>query len=700
MPTLRSREIPFSPPQPPKSKSKPKTLTTPQTLTLTLTPNSTTTTTQSPPSIPSSSNPNHSLSPSRRRSPRLASMDGGAGSAGSTGSGRNRRRRDDDGSESKKSDDVKQEIDLGNWTGALDRGVSVRGGESSGVVLDRGKGILVQGDDDEGSGELGQRVPHPFDLNAPAGDSVQLDADVNMIDEAEVVVGQAVGSVAVNAARDDSALWQYNYKRTREAWKSAAQKSAESFAHYRHEKGAGPSNPEKIDEAAGRFDEARKRVQERGKKGKNQDMMYAVDRDGVVSVKWTPVAREDCGRPVHSLQDLCLDVLKKNADAIDSLLLIPNVFKHKLSRMLTDSKKMNTGFFDLLAQNAPFEIRLYDCSWMSEEEFQGSLEGCDTKNLTVIQLDQCGRCMPDYILSGTLARKGLPALTAISLKGGFRITDAGLKALVSAAPVLSSVNLSQCSLLTTAGIYSMVDSLSSTISELYLDGCETLDVILILPALIKLKHLQVLSLKGNPSVHDQFVRELVTAIGHQMKELIFADCVNLTDASMKVIGENCSKLRALDISNVCHVMDVGIGYIANGLEAVKSLAFSRQEFSDEAVAALIETCGTSLKELSLNNLKKISHQTAVSISKCCKDLETLDISFCRSLTEEAIGLIADHCSSLKMLKLFGCTQVTKVFLNSYSNRSLKLTGPKLTPILEGLKDPNPVFAPLRYPLEP
>ncbi|KAL9262295.1 Outer envelope protein 64, mitochondrial-like protein [Drosera capensis] len=81
----------------------------------------------------------------------------------------------------------------------------------------------------------------------------------------------------------------------------------------------------------------------------------------------------------------------------------------------------------------------------------------------------------------------------------------------------------------------------------------------------------VLSLMGIPCVCDRFVRELVTANGHLMKELIFADCLNITDSSMKDIWKNCAKLCTLDISNVPNVTDNGVGHIANGLAAVKSL---------------------------------------------------------------------------------------------------------------------------------
>lgn len=124
-----------------------------------------------------------------------------------------------------------------------------------------------------------------------------------------------------------------------------------------------------------------------------------------------------------------------------------------------------------------------------------------------------------------LVPKGLPALTTISLKGACRISDGGLAALVSSAPALRSINLSQCSLLTDVGIDSIANSLGSILQELYLDDCDTLDAMRILPTLKRLKYLEVLSLRGIVSVSDKFIRELISTSGQNMKELVLANCV-------------------------------------------------------------------------------------------------------------------------------------------------------------------------------
>ncbi|XP_059433293.1 uncharacterized protein LOC132166489 isoform X2 [Corylus avellana] len=360
------------------------------------------------------------------------------------------------------------------------------------------------------------------------------------------------------------------------------------------------------------------------------------------NVNWVPRNSQDHHRSkplVPSLLELSMKILVKNTDAITSLEGVPDEVKNRLSQLVCDSRRMNTHFFSLLVCGSPAEVRLRDCSWLTEEEFTKSFADCDTKHLMVLQLDQCGRCLPDYVLQASLARspKCLPALAILSLLGAFRLSDVGISALVSSAPALRSINLSQCSLLTSISIKTLADSLESSLKELYIDDCQNIDAMLILPPLQKLKHLEVLSLAGIQTVCDDFIREFITACGHNMKELVLTDCVKLTDTSLKVIAESSSGLCRLDLANLCKLTDSAVGYLANGCRAIQTLKLGRNSFSDEAIAAYLETSGESLKELSLNNL----------------------------------------------------TKITNVFVEGHSNPNLQIIGLKLSSILENLKVSDP-----------
>ncbi|KAK6152007.1 hypothetical protein DH2020_014642 [Rehmannia glutinosa] len=501
----------------------------------------------------------------------------------------------------------------------------------------------------------------------------------------------------------------------RERFRNIARRNASRFAHFSPQEelgnraldGAGSSRPlpeaqSGIEDWPGPFSTAMKIINDRGTNKGGARHGASTDKSETVELKWIPKKQDSCKcqKQVPSLQELCLSILSKNADAITSLDFVPDVLRHKISWFLCDSRRMNGKFLELLVHGSPTEICVRDCSWLSEELFTKTFEDLDSSKLTVLQFDQCGGCMPDYTLYATLARSPncLPALTTISLKGAYRLTDAGLSMLASAAPSLKSIDISQCPLLTSEGICSLLNSLRLVLRELYLDNSHGIDAMLILPALIKLEKLEVLSLAGIQTVCDDFVSEFISVNGCRMKELVLADCLDLTDLSLEVIGGICSDLRAVDLTNLCKLTDVSIGHLANGCGSIQMLKVCRNAFRscDEAIAAYLDVRGASLKDLSLNNIIQVSSHTALSLARNCRNLRSLDLSWCRNLTNEALGLIVDSCSSLEVLKLFGCTQVTNVFLDGHSNPQVKLIGLKMTPIIKHIDVPDFLQGPLQY----
>ncbi|KAI3853925.1 hypothetical protein MKX03_024151 [Papaver bracteatum] len=416
-------------------------------------------------------------------------------------------------------------------------------------------------------------------------------------------------------------------------------------------------------------------------------------------IEWKGTTDPERKRVTPKLEDMSINLLAKHVEAISSLRGVPDVLRNKLSNVLCDSRRMDSHSMELLTSGSPTEIRVKDCSWLTEEQFSKIMMGCDTHNLTILQLDLCGNCLPDYILRATLAKlpNSLPSLSSVSLKGACRLTDGGIKTLVASAPSLCSINLAACPLLSSTGIIYMADALGSLLKELYLDDGQNIDVMLSLPALQKCELLEVLSFAGIDTVSDDFVSKLVTVCGRNLKELNFSDCCKLTDKSLKAIGENCSSLQTLRLANLHKLTDSSLGYLANGCQLIQTLTLRDNSFSDEAVAAFLESSGEPLTEFSLNKVRKVGNHTALSLARCCsKNLLSLDLSWCRGLNNPALGLIVDSCSNLKILKLFGCTQITSEFVNGHSNKYVQIVGLQLTPLLEHLNILGQQEAALRY----
>ncbi|XP_047313228.1 dynein regulatory complex subunit 6 [Impatiens glandulifera] len=493
----------------------------------------------------------------------------------------------------------------------------------------------------------------------------------------------------------------------REAFRVVAKKNAQRFALFSSEEGhvnaddasvvATGKNDKEKEDWPGPFSTAMKIIKDREANANLPRKDINLQKNDIA---WIPKKDQNCGGikgPVPSLQEICTRILAKNASSITSLEGVPDVLRHNLGHLLTDSRAMDAHYLELLTRGSPTEIRVKDCSWLTEEEFIRVFEGCNTSSLNVLQLDQCGRCLTDYNLPSLFGQtsKSLPALSAMSLKGACRLSDAGLGALVSATPELRSINLSQCSLLTCDSIFSLAESVQG-LRELYLDDCETIDTTLILPALLNLDHLEVLSLAAMPRVSDDFISDFITVRGPNIKELTLSNCLQLTDSSIKVIGENCPGLLSLDLVNLRKLTDSSIGYLANGCRTIQTLKLCRNSFSDEGIAAYLEASGRSLTELSLNNINQVGKSTAISVAKCCRELVSLDLSWCRKMADEAVGLIVDSCLSLKVLRLFGCTQISDVFVNGHSNRELQIIGLNMMPVLKHINLPNTSEGALRY----
>ncbi|XP_047971002.1 uncharacterized protein LOC125214143 [Salvia hispanica] len=452
-----------------------------------------------------------------------------------------------------------------------------------------------------------------------------------------------------------------------------------------------PNPMEGLGKLPGPFGDALKMVRERTSKRAAEQL-----------IEWSPSVKDQqrsVAAPfVPSLLNISLKALAECAEGMVSLKQVPDNLRVRLTNRLCDKGLMNVGFLNFLVEGSPTEIRIKNCSWLTEEQFQQTIVKCETDKLQVLQLDLCGQCMLDIAFKDILNKnqKSFSRLTIMSVRGACRLSDDGLRNLVKSAPLLRSINLGQCTLLTSDSVNCIADFLGSDLRELYIDECNKIDAMKILPAFKKFRYLEVLSVAEIHTINDQFVDGLVTACGQSLKDLDFANCVGLTDCSLQTIGKSCADLCSLNISNLNNLTDLGLEHLANGCRSIQKLKLRHNEFSDEAVAAFLESSGEALLELLLNNMAMVGPLTALSVAKRSRKLLTLDVSWCRKISNEALGLIVDSCSSLKLLKIFGCRQITAGFLQGHSNPLVRIIGSNFTPLMDHLDllEPEEMF--LRY----
>jgi DNA repair protein RAD7 len=68
---------------------------------------------------------------------------------------------------------------------------------------------------------------------------------------------------------------------------------------------------------------------------------------------------------------LVLNTLADHADGIESLGGIPDDLKLRLLKMLCRSRKMNTHLLNELLCDNTIELQLFECSWLSQDDFDG-----------------------------------------------------------------------------------------------------------------------------------------------------------------------------------------------------------------------------------------------------------------------------------------------------------------------------------------
>ncbi|KAM7256990.1 hypothetical protein ACFE04_012731 [Oxalis oulophora] len=168
-------------------------------------------------------------------------------------------------------------------------------------------------------------------------------------------------------------------------------------------------------------------------------------------------------KKVPSLLDLSCDVLAKNVEKLMSLKLVPDELRSKLSQAVSDYRKLDANFAELLVKGDPVEIRVRDGSYLKEEELLMIFSDFDAKWLTFLQLDLCGNALSDEGLRKIVIQSLgiLPSLVKVSLRGAYRLTNRGLNLLAQSTPELQSLNLTESGLITNDGINNLTSYLAS-----------------------------------------------------------------------------------------------------------------------------------------------------------------------------------------------------------------------------------------------
>lgn len=231
-----------------------------------------------------------------------------------------------------------------------------------------------------------------------------LDLELELKSKVKEFVDSMGDNVALESERNTrNANTRRNGSRM-EQFRDIARKNASRFANFdlqeKEEERLSPQvdvemayveENQKIEDWPGPFSTAMKIIRDRTNKLNLQQGPSILEKATSVPITWIPRNSQGSNRSrafvVPLLQELCMKVLVDNCEAVTSLEHVPDALRHRLCHLLCSCRRMNSNFLDLLVRGSPTEIRIKDCSWLTEEDFVKCFEACDTNNLTVFIQD-------------------------------------------------------------------------------------------------------------------------------------------------------------------------------------------------------------------------------------------------------------------------------------------------------------------------
>lgn len=289
---------------------------------------------------------------------------------------------------------------------------------------------------------------------------------------------------------------------------------------------------------------------------------------------------------------------------------------------ITDDCLFPLKFYDRSSIHS-FIIRA--CLHITDIGYKIISETCN--NLTVLNLSQMTS------LSSTslqLLLKANPRLVYLCLEKSFNAaTDSTLRVLATHCPLIKTLSLSYCSLISDAGILYLAEK-SKNIKELSLAHCYDI------------------------SSHALCA---LTKACNQITVISLEWCFNVDDDLLDSLRKNCKNLQVLGIEHCSRVTDYGISRLVS---SAKNLCFLSADSCDLLGSNTLRSIATSLhniQDLYVNNCDRVNDEALELLVTHCTRLNSIGIEEC-NISDRAVLAITKHCRDLKVLGLNGNPKVT------------------------------------------
>lgn len=220
-------------------------------------------------------------------------------------------------------------------------------------------------------------------------------------------------------------------------------------------------------------------------------------------------------------------------------------------------------------------------------------------------------------------------MSALNEATGIEITDMVVKEICKANPLINSLKLDSCSVITD---FSLVDvgRYCKRLEHISLPGCTRVKLVGLRSLAISCRCLRSIDFEGY-DIDDSGLR-IIAASLNKLERINLTHCDSITDRGLSQIAHCCTNLKTLKLGGCYKIGESGI--------------WAFYEF---------ENC-PQLEEIELFQCIYVSNSALLSVAKRCPSLKVIDISECSDLDTKAIQKLIKLNDKFSVFRAAKCPQ--------------------------------------------
>jgi len=369
---------------------------------------------------------------------------------------------------------------------------------------------------------------------------------------------------------------------------------------------------------------------------------------------------------VDSLQTMCLKLLVKYIDCVESFGLLPPVLQDAMCALLARHSKFTPAVLDLFLEPDMSVLHLSNCSELDPKTLS-TVAHC--RQLEKLTIAGCGKLTNEAL---DVISDHCKMIKEIRLDGCYRIGDSSLTHLVQTHPKLELLSLGWIEKFT----HSFTEALGSAcvgLRHLSLIQCVNVNDVTLAP-LAFLPKLESITLEGMPQITDAGISKVILASKDSMKRINIIRCDQITAAGVASIVTQCTKLAHLNIEDVSDFDDENMLKIAAECNSLESFRiWGSQNFNEISAIELVQK-NPQLTKIAICKNLNVGINFIQEMCKSCPNVQELDLSWSRMTDDFVIEHILLKLHRLRKVVLWGCFKVTDLAVKVILKHGVEVIG--------------------------